>query len=432
MNNKMAQVNEGFVLDDTGTMITTTYIDLRPEGERTPFPALVRGCNREHALEDGATILISKPARFREYGEELIQDVQEGFAKEASVTVKEETAAEATKRRAIADMSEAHELSHSRVRMVERVTHSSRNTKSRSLAYGNEWWIFCASIEPNEEDWDTWKATLPEEYDHVSTIGQPAKFAEALARMVTEQIGPQGKDGWFKQTTDGEEAERTKHKHQWVIHGPVVYTDQVYDTVAGASDGMERLAASIFTKSTKYAAQSEYRFAVLSQGADEETLLLQISGMLRDALKRTEGGLVRTPPVPVEAVEDDEPEPSSRSSGALTPTYKRTTTTERQAEWKEATWETRTPDGQVKSSEVERRESVRERVVTQEHQADDDSFRPPVGSARNGDNRGAKLPVPQPALGSGEQDREDSDVEAVQDLALEEREWNENRPGRQS
>ena len=118
MNGRMALVNEGFVLDEGGNLITTTYIDLRPEEERTPVPALFKGCKREHALDDGATILISKPARFREYGEELIQDLQEGFAKEESMTVREETAAEAAKRRAVEDINEAQGLLNSGLRIT--------------------------------------------------------------------------------------------------------------------------------------------------------------------------------------------------------------------------------------------------------------------------------------------------------------------------
>ena len=61
----------------------------------------------------------------------------------------------------------------------------------------------------------------------MSEIGQPAKFAEALARMVTEQIGPLGKEAWSTGTSDGAAGVRTKHKSQWVIHGPVVYTDRL-------------------------------------------------------------------------------------------------------------------------------------------------------------------------------------------------------------
>ena len=96
--------------------------------------------------------------------------------------------------------------------------------------------------------------------------------------MVAEQIGPQGKHGWLEQTTKGVEAERTKHKVQQVIHGPVIYKDQVYDALAEESDGVGRLTAAIFTNSTKYAGQREYRFAVLNDGADDETVLLRISG----------------------------------------------------------------------------------------------------------------------------------------------------------
>ena len=428
MNGRMALVNEGFVLDDSGNLITTTYIDLRPEEERTPVPALVKGCKREHALDDGATILISRPARFREYGEELIQDVQEGFAKEESVTVREETGSEAAKRRAVEDINEAQGLLNSGLRIARSLTYSGRDTESKSLSYGKEWWVFCTSIEPSEEDREAWRATLPEEYDHVSEIGQPAKFAEALARMVTEQVGPQGKDGWIKQTTKGAEAERTKHRLQWLIHGPVVYTDQVYDTVAGDNEGMERLAASIFTKSTKYAAQREYRFAVLNEGAAEETLLLHISGMMRDALKRTEGGLIRTPPPPTKGSEDHEAKASPQENGTWTPTYQRATQTERLTEWQETRSETRTPDGQVKSSESERRESVTERVVTQERRSDDEGFQAIVSAERNDDSPGEEQPRLQDALSSGEQGCEQSDEEAVQELALEEREWNDDHP----
>ena len=31
----MLWINEGFILDDAGNMLTTSYIDLRDEGERT-------------------------------------------------------------------------------------------------------------------------------------------------------------------------------------------------------------------------------------------------------------------------------------------------------------------------------------------------------------------------------------------------------------
>ena len=71
--------------------MTTSYVDLRAEGERAAIRSLVKGCRREHALGDRENILISKPERFREYGPALIRDEQEGFAREEQVMVEAET-----------------------------------------------------------------------------------------------------------------------------------------------------------------------------------------------------------------------------------------------------------------------------------------------------------------------------------------------------
>ena len=428
MDSEMDWINEGAVLDDTGNLIMTTYIDLREEGSRTPITALVKGCRREHALEDGETILLSKPERFRKYGESLIRDVQEGLAKEESVTVMKETAAQAAKQRMIADMNEAHEILDARIHIVHKETHSSRNTKSKSLAYGKEWWIFCTSIIPKDEEWEAWKATLDEEYDHVSEIGQPAKFAQALGRMVTEQIGPQGKDGWMKNTTKDVEYARTKHRNQLIIHGPVIYTDRVYDALTRDCDESTRFVASIFTKSTKYAAQREYRFAVLNQGTDKETVILQISGMMRDALKRTEKGLIRNAPSLAETAGDDQNKPSPRRNETKAPVSEWTKLTERVTEREERRRETRNPDGQVASSDSELQENVKERTVTQEHKPANEDSQKRLHTDRDDGTEEESL-TPEPVQGSRKQNREHSDEEAVKELAQEERGWNGGRQG---
>ena len=244
------------------------------------------------------TLLISKPARFREYGVALIRDEQEGFAREEVVTLEAETPEEAARRRATADLNDGLELVGSTTKSVHRVEHSRRKSRSESFSYGKDWWILCTSIRPDEGDWDTWRATLDEEYDHVSEIGQPAKFAQALARMVTEQIGPRGDQARLTGTSEGRAGARTKHRSQWVIHGPVVYTDRLYETIVGEEDEVRRMAACLFAKPMTHAAQREYRFVVLNGGADEETVLLNISGMMRDALAPNETGLVRPSPAP--------------------------------------------------------------------------------------------------------------------------------------
>ena len=134
----MLWINEGFILDDAGNMLTTSYIDLRDEGERAAIRSLVKGCKREHALEDGKTVLISKPERFREYGVALIRDEQEGLAKVEQVKLEAETPEEAAERRATADVNDALEIVGSTMKSVHRVESRRRKTQSESFSYGKD------------------------------------------------------------------------------------------------------------------------------------------------------------------------------------------------------------------------------------------------------------------------------------------------------
>ena len=427
MSDEIIWVNEGGFLDDAGNLITTTYVDLREEECRNSISALAKGCKREHALEDGNTILISKPARFRQYGEGLILDVQEGMAKEESVTKsKEEEAANATRQRAIAEKNEAHELLNSQMCPVYTETRSSQKTNSKSLGYGNEWWIFCTSIKPSDGEWDAWRGTLPAEYDHVSEIGQPAKFAQALARMVAEQLGAQGKDGWMQDTTPSAESARTKHRLQCVIHGPVVYTDRVYETLAQESEAKTRLAASIFTKGREYADQREYRFAIFNGGSNEETVSLEMSGMMRDALKRIEGGMVRVARAPDPDTDPDNSKgkPSGQMGATSEPVLKRTTVSERLTETQEVRSTVRTPDGNVESSDSERRERIREKTITQDYEPEEAKYATTRLTGRDGEELTGDTPTPELTQKSSGQDQEYREKEVVQELALEDREWN--------
>ena len=124
-----------------------------------------------------------------------------------------------------------------------------------------------------------------------------------------------------------------------------------------------------------HAAQREYRFVVLNGGAEEETVLLNISGMMRDALAPTEGGLIRPSPAPADTVgEDGAPLPLPMKS-STTQRYKRATVKERKEEREETRLETRTSNGQVISSDVKRRESVEETVATKDLETDDRRIR---------------------------------------------------------
>ena len=372
MDSMMLWINEGSVLDDAGNLIMTSYIDLRAPGSRTAIQTLVKGCRREHALEDSETILVSPVKRFRQEGENLIRDAQEGLATEKTETVKPETAEEAFKRRRVADVNEAIELLDSGMRITRRVTGRSVERSRKSLGFGKEWWIFSTAITPEtEEEWAAWRATLDSAYDHESKIGQPAKFAQALGRMVTEQLGPQGRDGWTRQSIGGEESIRTTRPTQWILHGPIVYADRLYDTLTRDADEATRFAASIFTKSATHAALREYRFAILRDGTVDEKEFLTISGMMRDALRATKLGLVRPTPEPAEETANEEAESRSPGSGSRKLLYRRATAKERVAQREARRWETRGTDGEILSSESEERESVHERTVTRDLDAEE-------------------------------------------------------------
>lgn len=367
-------LGEGAVLDDAGNLIGTVHIDLR-DVSTNAISALVKGCRRQHALEDGDTVLLSKPARFREFGEALIQDEQEGLAKEESVTVLHETPAEMARQQAVADRNEALEVVNSSMRIARTETRERRKTHTKSFSYGNDWWVYCTSIQPDtDEEWEAWRSTLPKDYDHVSEIGQPAKFAQALARMVTDQWGALAGDGWLQDTTSGYERLRTSHRQQLVIHGPVVYRDSVYQTLARMDDERARMAASIFTKDREYSDQREYRFAVFNGGSSEETVSLNISGMMRDALARTERGLVRSFSPAHRTAGRDADRPRPESMDGPTVIRKSRTVTERRAQREEQRSETRSPDGQVEFSESERRERIEERIVDEVEESESNGF----------------------------------------------------------
>ena len=424
----MLWINEGFVLDDAGNMLRTSYVDLRDDDERTVIQSVAKGCKREHALEAAKSLLISKPQRFREFGVGLIQDDQEGFAREERVSLEAETPKEAAKLRATEDLNDAVQLVGSTIRSSQRVEYRRRKTQRESFSYGKDWWIYCASIRPDKTEWDAWRATLDEDYDHVSEIGQPAKFAEALARMVTEQVGPLGKEAWSTGTIDGKAGARTKHKSQWVIHGPVVYTDELYEKIVGEEDEVKRMAACLFAKPMTHAAQREYRFVVLNGGASEETLLLNISGMMRDSLARTEGGLIRPSPAPADTVGEDGAMLPRPMKSSTTQRYKRATVTERREQREERRLETRTTDGDVISSEVDRREKVEERVSTKDLETGEEG----IGDLRQGDERedaARERAIVDFGPEFGEPGKSNDEDAVANALALEEREWNDEPSG---
>ena len=147
-------------------------------------------------------------------------------------------------------------------------TTSSKATKSESqtLTFGKNVWIYSTSIESvDEEQTGKWKASLPEEYDHVDRIHRLREFARALGLLVVEQLGPLCHDQSVRRSTNGGEPSHSQHKSQLIIHGPVVYAADPFKLVTNAHSPMEKMFLPIFVKNIRYAAQREYRFAIWSE-----------------------------------------------------------------------------------------------------------------------------------------------------------------------
>ena len=199
----------------------------------------------------------------------------------------------------------------------------SSKENSERLVFGGNSWIFCTSIVPAPGERDAWRATLPEKYDHETTIRQPGKFALAVVAMFAEQTGLQGRHGHFTHHS----GIRSYHSGQLILHGPVWYTDDVLGFLESFRSDPIYTMYPLFVKDREFQNQREYRFALHSESpVESQTLHLQVNGMLRDALPppRSTSAVVFSPP------EDSSAGSSQHTSVTSTPgnrTTKRTTQT---------------------------------------------------------------------------------------------------------
>ena len=183
---------DAFFIDDADRIICTAYVDLREAADRSPITALIEGCAKQYAIENLKKVRISKPEQFRKRGEGLIKDPSEAQASHTEIV--SETIDDP---RHLQLLTEAVDGISKRLQVpIEIASLSTRisHKTTDSVIYGKNGWIFSTSIEPtNREEHERWRESLPEEYDHVSSIRRPRGFARELGLMVVEQLGPQGK-----------------------------------------------------------------------------------------------------------------------------------------------------------------------------------------------------------------------------------------------
>ena len=335
---------EGMVISDSGHLIMSQYVDIGVDKLRHRPSVLVKAIEAEYGLEHAVDIQLSVPYRFRDYGETLVRDDQEGLARREKKTESTSRPYEELNR----EQEKALRLLGQENLTIKDTVTTSSNRNTESLRFGESSWIYCTSIMPTPEGRDAWRASLPDKYDHESVIRQPSRFALALGAMFADQVGPQRKGGHFTQA-DGI---RSFHDTQMVFHGPMWYTDDVLGFLRSHEENPLYSLYPLFVKHSEFRDNGEYRFVLHCETPVEtETLHLYTSGMMRDALKPR----CAVSPVTFERFHEGDADSSSQNVAITTSGNK--TMTRTQSKW-EKHGRTLSVGGEVVQEEVMTKEQV--------------------------------------------------------------------------
>lgn len=264
-------MNEGQQIDHLGNMVWPIYVDFRVPADRQPINRLVKGCQAQYAMEAIGQIRLSKPSKFREFGENLIRDCHEARPRRSAVTVNLETIDESR------DLQQARLRDQSMNRVsqlvgagLNRKTTSVRRTysegESKELEAGKNALIFCTSIEPSTpNERQQWHDALDDDYDHVSYVYSSRTFARELGSVAAEHLGPLGQVGSMTSSFEGMPTLTTHHPMQPIFHGPVIYVDDAYGLVEAATTKFELMLLPLFAKEKRFEALREYRFVVWTE-----------------------------------------------------------------------------------------------------------------------------------------------------------------------
>ena len=276
---------DGWFATPQGNVVQTTYVDLA--GTLPPEAlCLAKASESQFDIRTADSLRISRPSVFRKTGEVLVKDEQEGRATRTTrKTIKSPIDTTSWINRRLRAINAALRLSHAKPRVSATSTAETTNTATSALTFGTDWLIYCTSLWPEAEKEDAWRRTFPENYTSVARIHRPTQFAQALGLGVCEHIGATGKPVPMSGNFHGFKSFEVQRTPQLVLHGPVLYVDDPYDSLAKAETGWAKTCAMTFVKSREYAEQKEYRFVMLSIRPEAgEVFDLPVSGMLRDCL----------------------------------------------------------------------------------------------------------------------------------------------------
>ena len=299
-------LNEGTCIDDSGHTVTCCYVNIGsfqyPEliGDwPLPLPRLVKGHQEQDGVGVCGKVRLSRPERFRLWGERLIGDPGEmRHSLERVLEERADDSADLQKSRMVsAELNKGAELVGSG---LKRTTKSVRVTRknTRTLTVGDNCLMWSTSIEPdNAEQWKLWKRDLKESYGHLTPVLSPRRLARELGLLVLHEFGPQEVNMTIRDTTSGVV---TQLSGVMVFHGPVVYADDPFGFAKAASgNDSNRVLRPMFVKHTEFRHQREYRFVVLTKVELEENHVdLRVTPGLLSALGSTFAYDANLPTVP--------------------------------------------------------------------------------------------------------------------------------------
>ena len=278
---------DGLFVNDNGQLLSIIQVNV-PADSSSPglswpkyVPIVVRGCESKYAIENRGTLLLRKPEYYRFDDETLIGDPSENIISHQHSSVERSITTEVPELSKQKDHEFNRGASLIGSKRLTTTTSSSttrthRTSSSTTETHGRNGWILCASLEPSTpEEWANWHSSLPDAYDHTTTIRSPRTFARTLASMVADQVGARGDpNGKFTHYASGpHHAPVTYHPSQKVFHGPVVYVDDPYGYVTEATEMTDRMVRAAFVKDKRYSDQREYRFLAWANKEPTETTI---------------------------------------------------------------------------------------------------------------------------------------------------------------